>query len=151
MDSAVNIRLTGGCLPRKADLPGNQEQHISGDFVYLAPEVLRGDLYTASADAYAFGLLMFDMMSKTPAFDSQRKMSLDLFIKRINPREMISLETYFPDDAIDIILRCLEISEESRPTLLNLQEQVKVLKTDQHAKEPKQSEVTYRRHQNGRD
>ncbi|XP_063436025.1 uncharacterized protein LOC134717044 [Mytilus trossulus] len=151
LDSAGNIRLTGGCLPRKADLPGNQEQHISGDFVYLAPEVLRGDLYTASADAYAFGLLMFDMMSKTPAFDSQRKMSLDLFIKRINPREMIRREADLPDDAIDIILRCLEISEESRPTLLTLQEQVKVLKTDQHAKEPKQSEVNYRRQRNGRD
>ncbi|CAG2254665.1 MAP3K1 [Mytilus edulis] len=137
IDSTGNIRLTGGCLPRKADLPGNQEQHISGDFVYLSPEVLRGDLYTASADAYAFGLLMFDMMSKTPAFDSQRKMSLDLFIKRINPKEMISLKTEqsnLSDDAIDIILRCLDISEESRPTLLNLQEQVEVLKTDQHAK-----------------
>ncbi|XP_076095809.1 uncharacterized protein LOC143066878 isoform X2 [Mytilus galloprovincialis] len=137
LDSTGNIRLTGGCLPRKADLQGNQEQHISGDFVYLSPEVLRGDLYTASADVYAFGLLMFDMMSKTPAFDSQRKMSLDLFIKRINPKEMISLKTEqsnLSDDAIDIILRCLDISEESRPTLLNLQEQVEVLKTDQHAK-----------------
>lgn len=128
------VTLTGGCLPRVADLPDDPEQHIISDFVYLAPEVLRGELYTASADVYAFGLLLFDLISGSPAFSKQRQMSLDIFIQKIISEEGMRLDTdslNFADTGKRLIGSCVELLEDSRPSISGIQDEIQVMVRDE--------------------
>lgn len=149
VDKQGRIKLTGCCLPRLADLPDDPEHQVCGDFTYLAPEVLRGGLYIACADVYAFGLLVFEMLFGIPCFLNQRKMSLDLFIQNVNPYIMMDFSDMFatlPDQTRKLVFSCVSESDESRPTVLNLQKQLRNIKIQRHTVDA--SSLSFERNEN---
>jgi hypothetical protein len=85
------------------------EQHVCGDFIYLAPEVLKGDLYISCADVYAFGLLIFELLVGIISFSNQRKMSLDLFVQNVNSYKMMNFEESLSllDDSVKYLIIAL--------------------------------------------
>lgn len=74
VDQHRNVKLTGGCFPRHAKLPDNWGDIPTGDFIYIAPFVLRGHKYVHRADIYAFGLLMYEVLLNHKPFDSGHKL-----------------------------------------------------------------------------
>ncbi|KAJ8301061.1 hypothetical protein KUTeg_020048 [Tegillarca granosa] len=123
-----DVKLTGGCLPRLAAFPFDKEAIEVGEFVYLSPEVLMGELYIACADIYALGLLLFELFVDRP-FSAQRKWKLDHFSSKVNPKEMLDLEmnlTNFSESTKNLINWCLSIDPNIRPStqifLQNVQE-----------------------------
>ena len=112
--------MTGACVPRHATLPLEKENSVS-EFVYLAPEVLRNELYITSADVYGYGLLVYELLSERKVFYNQRKSTFREFAERVNPETMLHLlthaRTWFSEGTIKLVSQCLEISQEKRPNM----------------------------------
>ncbi|XP_045165820.2 uncharacterized protein LOC123529516 isoform X2 [Mercenaria mercenaria] len=127
VDETGTVQLTGACLPRFAKLPFDTERIDTGDFVYLAPEVLRGEKYEAFADIYSFGLLILELVQTeiSVVFKEQRKMTLCDFIRTVNPEEMLKLDAVvevFTVKTRALIVNCLEIDKENRPQMCEVVE-----------------------------
>lgn len=104
---------TGACLPRRANLPYDTNVSVAG-FVYLAPEVLNGELYLATADHYAYGLLILELVLQKPMLKKEKKtLSFKDFQEKINkegPEAMI-LRGLIPlsltEEALMLVKKCL--------------------------------------------
>lgn len=112
--------MTGACVPRHATLPSEKENAVS-EFVYLAPEVLKNDLYITSADVYGFGLLVYELEAKRKPFDDHRTVSFKDFVVALNPLTMLHLDTeaqaWFTKSKMNLIKQCVIISETERPNM----------------------------------
>ncbi|XP_060583775.1 uncharacterized protein LOC132739947 isoform X2 [Ruditapes philippinarum] len=138
MDEAGNVQLTGACLPRFAKLPFDTERIDTGDFVYLAPEVLRGDKYEVFADVYSFGLFILELaqVEMPVVFREQRKMTLCDFIRTVDPEKMLNLEEVvevFTNNTRALILNCLEIDKDNRPLMSEVIEYTSFIKNEKDA------------------
>ncbi|CAC5409768.1 unnamed protein product [Mytilus coruscus] len=113
------VKLCGACQPKVAPLPEDKDRVLAGEFVYLSPEVLKGDLYVACADIYAFGLLVFEIFVG-PAFKDQRQQLLSKFIDNCKPYGFNgcpnTLES-LSQSTKDIIQDCLDEILERRPSI----------------------------------
>ena len=59
------------------------------DFVYLAPEVLSGDLYLATADIYCYGILLLELVLKKRMYKHERSMTFSEFQEQVKPEAML--------------------------------------------------------------
>ncbi|XP_021369321.1 uncharacterized protein LOC110460623 isoform X2 [Mizuhopecten yessoensis] len=117
------VKLTGGCLPRLASFPLDKEKVEVGDFMYLSPSVLKGELYISVSDVYAFGLFLLEVVVGLTAYDKFRKLPLDKFTAMVDPPVMLDLEnalSNLSDTTKDIICRCVATSNDDRPNMSEL-------------------------------
>ena len=77
------VKLTNLGEPRRADLPADTSEELAGDFVYLPPEVLRGEMYRQRGDMYSLGVMAWELWHQELAFKQQRKAPLSDFIQSI--------------------------------------------------------------------
>ena len=64
-------RITDMGLCRPADynkLENSNKNKIYGVLPYIAPEILRGQIYTKAADVYSFGIIMYEVFSGLPPY-----------------------------------------------------------------------------------
>ena len=81
---------------------------IVGTPAYMAPEQLQGETLSPAADIYAFGVLMFEMMTGTHPYASDSivtTLTRKLKDERVSPR---SLATNLDKTWENVILKCLE-------------------------------------------
>ncbi|XP_062611406.1 uncharacterized protein LOC134273227 [Saccostrea cucullata] len=96
------VKLTGACLPRKANLPMDRESIQVSHFVFISPEVLNGEAYLACDDSYAVGLLALELIFRKKPYKEYRQWSLDQFAREVMPREMLNLDEVFQGQSEDI-------------------------------------------------
>lgn len=140
MDEYGTVQLTGACLPREAKLPVYKESIETGHFVYLAPEVLRGDVYEPTADIYSYGLFLIEMLvTETPhVFRKERKMTLCDFTKQIDPESMLNLMKIvevFTVKTRALIENCLQMDKDDRPLMSLVVEYTSFIKSETEALE----------------
>ena len=139
MDENGEVQLTGACLPRVASLPNDTESRETGNFVYLPPEVLRGQKYDAGADIYSFGLLLIELAVHFVhgcVFSEQRKMTLCDFIRSVDPETMLDLEGLLQDFTMKtraLIQNCLEMDKDDRPPIEEIVEYTFLVKDETDA------------------
>ena len=138
MDETGAVQLTGACLPREAKLPEYKESIETGNFVYLAPEILRGEMYEATADIYSFGLFLIEMLipDMCHVFRRERKMTLYDFTQNVNPETMLSLTNtveVFTVKTRALITNCLEMDKDDRPLMSDVVEYTSFIKTETDA------------------
>ena len=139
VDENGEVQLTGACLPRVASLPNDTESRETGNFVYLAPEVLQGYKYDAGADIYSFGLFLIELVVYEAhgwVFKEQRKMTLCDFIRNVNPETMLDLEGLTQDFTMKtraLIQNCLAVKKHERPPMEEVVEYTFLLKNEQEA------------------
>ncbi|KAK3610633.1 hypothetical protein CHS0354_009097 [Potamilus streckersoni] len=117
------VKLTGACLPRVATLPLDKVHFKTGDFVYLAPEVLRLDKYTFTADVYSFGILSAEIMKPSfIGFRRQKKFTLSEFISCDDPSEVFDWPSLsdLPKNLTDFMRRCMNVRSVLRPSAQDL-------------------------------
>ncbi|XP_060075728.1 uncharacterized protein LOC132555397 [Ylistrum balloti] len=127
------VKLTGGCLPRCASFPLDKEKVQVGDFVYLSPSVLRGELYISVSDVYSFGLFLLEVVAGVTAYEEFRKYPLDQFTTIVNPTVMLDLENSLSKLSVatkDLICRCLDSSKDKRPGMSDIIDLVSTLGND---------------------
>ncbi|RIA83356.1 kinase-like domain-containing protein [Glomus cerebriforme] len=52
--------------PTDYNVLGNTKKNIYGVLPYIAPEILRGQIYTKASDIYSFGIIMYEIFSGLP-------------------------------------------------------------------------------------
>ncbi|CAI2172321.1 14082_t:CDS:1, partial [Funneliformis geosporum] len=96
----------------------NKSNKIYGVLPYIAPEVLRGKPFTKAADIYSLGIIMWEMTSGIPAFNSvphDFNLSLDI-CKGLRPK---IVKDTMPEYA-ELMERCWDSNADNRPTAKEL-------------------------------
>lgn len=138
--SEGNAKLCGACLPRNARFPPDADLVEARPFVYLSPEVLRGELYTADDDVYSFGLLVWETCLKDEPYTEQRSWSLAEFRSKVHPSSMLGMgsRASSPDqqhqhlsENLDAILRgCILLGRGLRLPMDKLRDMTGMLRSD---------------------
>jgi len=94
--------------PDVATLAGDTEKGtILGTLQYMAPEQLEGTEADPRSDIFAFGLVLYEMISGRRAFEHKTQASLIAAILKEEPRPLLELEPLTPAHVDQVIRRCL--------------------------------------------
>lgn len=104
----------GLAAPATAAVPGDAD-HIIGSPRYMSPEQIRGGPVDARTDLYALGIMLFELCSGSPPFDSPR--IEDLLALHLEARPPVLAESVpdLPPDLGLLVARLMEKRPEDRP------------------------------------
>ena len=80
---------------------------ILGTFQYMAPEQLEGQEADARTDIFAFGAVVYEMVTGKKAFEGKSQASLISAIMKDEPRPMSSLQPVSPAALDRVVKKCL--------------------------------------------
>ncbi|CAG8627798.1 153_t:CDS:2 [Paraglomus brasilianum] len=105
------IADVGLCIPA---YECSDTKNVYGVLPFVAPEVLRGSTYTAAADVYSLGMLMWQLASGRPPFHNRaHDMQLSIDIRnRIKPKVINGI----PECYQEFMERCWNDDPGERPT-----------------------------------
>jgi serine/threonine protein kinase len=87
---------------------------ILGTFQYMAPEQLEGKEADARCDIFAFGAVLFEMVTGRKAFEGKSHASLISSIMSSQPPSVSALQTLSPAALDQLVTRCLEKDPDDR-------------------------------------
>src|SRR5215813_11763054 len=87
---------------------------ILGTMQYMAPEQLEGKEADARTDIFAFGALVYEMVSGKRAFEGKSKAHLIAAIVSVDPEPLSKLQPTTPPALAFLLKRCLEKDPEDR-------------------------------------
>ncbi|UZO09633.1 uncharacterized protein OCT59_029848 [Rhizophagus irregularis] len=105
------------------------EEKIYGVMPYVAPEVLRGKLYTQAADIYSFGIIMYFVATGRQPFANRvhdEFLALDI-CEGIRPK-LNELEA--PKCYIELMKKCWDSNPNKRPDATEISDQIYSWKND---------------------
>jgi Tol biopolymer transport system component len=106
----INTDLVG----RTKTLPITAQGTILGTLQYMSPEQLEGQPADERSDIFAFGAVLFEMITGKRAFEGTTPVSVISAILRDTPPAVIDLHPFVPP-ALDAIIRtCLEKNPDER-------------------------------------
>lgn len=102
----MDFGLASALNPNSSRVSGDQA--LVGSLAYMAPEQVRGEPLRAATDLYAFGVILFEMLTgrmpfegPTPAIAAIRRLQ--------EPAPSVSMiEPSVPHDLVEVVRRCLE-------------------------------------------
>jgi serine/threonine protein kinase len=115
---------TPSALPTR-DRPLTEEGSIVGTIQYMSPEQLEGKDADERSDLFAFGALLFEMLTGKKAFSGTSKASLIAAIMSADPPRVSTLRPVSPPSLDRIVERCLAKDPRKRwQTALDLREEL---------------------------
>ncbi len=103
------------------EVGNTDETKIYGVMPYVAPEVLRGKLYTQAADIYSFGMIMYFIATgKQPFANCAHDELLAINICNGVRPEISELEA--PHCYIDLMKKCWNSNPDNRPTATEIED-----------------------------
>ncbi len=108
--------IAGTALSMVATTPPNLTAHgaILGTFQYMAPEQLEGKDADARSDIFAFGAVVYEMLTGRKAFEGRSQASLIAAILDHDPPPISSLFPLTPPQLDHIVKRCLAKAPDDR-------------------------------------
>ena len=94
--------------------PLTAEGTIVGTFQYMAPEQLEGQQVDQRTDLFAFGAMLYEMITGVRAFSGKTKTSLIASIVAGSPRPMSELQPVTPPELENLVQRCLDKDPDAR-------------------------------------
>ncbi|HUP50596.1 MAG TPA: protein kinase, partial [Thermoanaerobaculia bacterium] len=94
--------------------PLTQEGTILGTVQYMAPEQLEGEEADARTDIFAFGAVLYEMLTGRRAFEGKSKTSLIAAIVDRDPPPIGSFQPLTPPALEHVVRRCLEKDQDDR-------------------------------------
>ena len=91
-----------------------KEQSIIGTLQYMAPEQLEGKTVDVRADVWAFGALVYEMLTGRKAFSGETQASLIAAIMKHQPPPVSERQSLSPTALDRTVTRCLAKSPEDR-------------------------------------
>ena len=112
---------TGRAAPRRATLrsaddaePLTKEGHLLGTMPYMAPEQLRGEEADARSDVFAFGAVLYEMVTGARAFDAASDAALVAAILERDPAPIATRQPLAPPALDRIVATCLAKDPDER-------------------------------------
>jgi formylglycine-generating enzyme required for sulfatase activity/tRNA A-37 threonylcarbamoyl transferase component Bud32/dienelactone hydrolase len=90
------------------------ETVVVGTLPYMAPEQLRGGTVDARCDVFAFGAVLYEMLSGKRAFERDSKIGTMVAVDREEPKPLREYVRGVPDEIELVIRRCLRKHPEER-------------------------------------
>jgi serine/threonine protein kinase len=128
VDGNWTVKVTDFNLSRLADVaaqPGVQSSVVANNPRWHAPEIIRDALFTKSGDVYAFGLIMWEMISWELPFDGMSAFQMILLIGDKAGRPTVPSSDQvdeirggvFPgyNSYVELMVRCWDQNPEKRP------------------------------------
>ena len=100
-------------LPTEAE-PLTQEGSILGTIQYMAPEQLEGREADTRTDIFAFGTVLYEMVTGKKAFEGKSQASLIGAIMNSEPQPMVELQEMTPRSLDHVVRRCLDKDPDDR-------------------------------------
>ena len=113
LDTAGVVWITDFGLAKAGDDGLTASGDILGTLRYMAPERFRGE-GGASADTYALGLTLYELLALRPAFDTSDRLKMMERIKTEEPPRPRSLDPRIPRDLETIVLKAIEKDSKAR-------------------------------------
>ncbi len=100
-------------LPTEAQ-PLTTEGSILGTFQYMAPEQLEGKEADTRTDIFAFGSILYEMVTGRRSFEGKSQASLIGAIMNSEPQPMFELQALTPRSLDRVVRACLEKDPDAR-------------------------------------
>jgi serine/threonine protein kinase len=113
----AKLRVAEGAEPRAADAEKptlTREGVILGTLSYMAPEQLEGKPVDARADIFAFGAIVFEMITGRRAFDGGSQPSIIGAVLHADPPAVSTLQPATPPPLDRLLKRCLAKDPDER-------------------------------------
>jgi eukaryotic-like serine/threonine-protein kinase len=101
-------------MPVTQSTPLTLQGTILGTFQYMAPEMLEGAEADARADIWAFGCVLYEMLTGKPAFEGRTQASLISAILATEPAPMATLQPLAPPALEHTVKTCLAKDPDER-------------------------------------
>src|SRR5262245_40599141 len=113
---AGGAAMTGAAASMLATTPANltAQGTILGTFQYMAPEQLEGKDADARTDIFAFGAVVYEILTGRKAFEGKSQASLIAAILDRDPPSISSLQPLTPPHLDHVVRRCLAKSPDER-------------------------------------
>ena len=115
---AKKVQTTAGKVSSLSALtqesPLTSKGAIVGTFQYMAPEQLEGKEADSRTDVFAFGVVLYEMVTGKKAFEGKSLASLSAAILTAEPRPVSTLQPMAPTSSDHVIGRCLAKDPDSR-------------------------------------
>ncbi len=95
---------------------------IVGTPAYMAPERLESRPYDGRSDVYSVGIVLYEMLTGEPPFQSQENniWSLVMMHLTVAPRALSELDPTIPPEVAQVVLEALAKNQEERPDAATL-------------------------------
>src|SRR5271154_7024895 len=97
-----------------ATKPLTAEGTVLGTLQYMSPEQIEGQEADARSDIFAFGLVLYELITGKRAFDGKTRTSLIASILKDQPRPLSELEPLSPPALERVVGTCLEKDPDKR-------------------------------------
>ena len=87
---------------------------VTGKFQYMAPEQLEGEEADARTDIFAFGAVIYEMVTGRKAFEGKSQASLIAAIMHVDPPALSTLQPITPPALDQIVRTCLAKDPDGR-------------------------------------
>ena len=101
-------------LPTTPPEPLTAQGTIMGTFQYMAPEQIEGAEADARTDIFAFGTLLYEMLTGKRAFEAKTQASLIAAILEREPQPITALQPLAPSLVDSIVRKCLAKNVDDR-------------------------------------
>jgi serine/threonine protein kinase len=95
-------------LNETATTPLTSEGTVLGTLQYMSPEQIEGQEADARSDIFAFGLVLYELITGKRAFEGKTKTSLVASILKDQPRPLSELQPLSPPALERVVRTCLE-------------------------------------------
>ena len=87
---------------------------VLGTLLYMSPEQLQGKAVDARSDIFAFGAVLYEMLTGKRAFERKSSSDIIIAVAREEPTPLRELVKAVPEDLKRIVKRCLRKQPEER-------------------------------------
>ena len=115
IDAAGKVKLMDFGIAKAEGLHLTRTGFAVGTPYYMSPEQVRGEPATESMDIYAFGILLFELLTgqKPVEGDTLERLFYAILNEPLKPEPMV--EAGVPAAIVDLVLRCTAKKPEGRP------------------------------------
>ncbi|XP_053556938.1 dual specificity testis-specific protein kinase 1 isoform X2 [Bombina bombina] len=111
-----------GLAEKIPDSSQTEPLSVVGSPYWMAPEVLRGDLYNEKADIFAFGIILCEIIARIPADPDYLPRTEDFGLDTKAFREMV--QTDCPSAFLQLAFHCCRMAPDTRPSFLEVSQRL---------------------------
>ncbi|KAM3939769.1 dual specificity testis-specific protein kinase 1-like isoform 4-T4 [Leptodactylus fuscus] len=114
-----------GLAEKIPDRSQTEPLSVVGSPYWMAPEVLRGDVYNEKADVFAFGIILCEIIARIPADPDFLPRTEDFGLDITSFREMVPSDC--PPAFLQLAIHCCRITPESRPSFCEVSQRLEAI------------------------